>query len=314
MKLFQTLCVGMILLPASSLWSQVDSTSTQPATANSADSSTANSDNSDSRMLTPPPVSGQSYPTSPTSEERSNYLRTGVAFTSAYTDNALGSLIGHPVSDVSYSVYPMLALDETTSRAHAVLNYAPGFTFYQRESGLNSENQNVAINFHYRVSPHVGLSVGDSFQKTSNVFNQPDLTSSALVSGGSQMPNSSVIPPTAETLNNFGNVGVTYQFALTEWSEPAERFPICIFRIRPRFPAFPIQLPREARRFTLTESRKCIMSASPISISGSFPIRPRARVRRRRMRSFSSIPCMHLQNCRCPSSAVRNIPILSSRR
>jgi hypothetical protein len=214
MKLFQTLCVGIILLPTSSLWSQVDSTSTQPATANSTDNSTANSDNSDSRMLTPPPVSGQSYPTSPTSEERSNYLRTGVAFTSAYTDNALGSLIGHPVSDVSYSVYPTLALDETTSRAHAVLNYAPGFTFYQRESGLNSENQNVAINFHYRVSPHVGLSVGDSFQKTSNVFNQPDLTSSAVVSGGSQMPNSSVIPPTAETLNNFGNVGVTYQFAL----------------------------------------------------------------------------------------------------
>ena len=37
-------------------------------------------------MKTPPPVSGQSYPTQVTSEERSNYLRAGVAFTSAYTE------------------------------------------------------------------------------------------------------------------------------------------------------------------------------------------------------------------------------------
>ena len=33
MKLFETICVGMLLLPAASLWSQVDSTSTQPVPA-----------------------------------------------------------------------------------------------------------------------------------------------------------------------------------------------------------------------------------------------------------------------------------------
>jgi hypothetical protein len=115
---------------------------------------------------------------------------------------------------VSYSVFPTLALDETTARAHAVLNYAPGFTFYQRESGLNAANQNASIDFQYRLSPHVTFSVGDSFQKTSNVFNQPDLASATVVSGGAQVPNLSVIPPTADTLNNFGNVGITYQFAL----------------------------------------------------------------------------------------------------
>jgi hypothetical protein len=213
MKLVQTLCVAMILLPTASLWSQVDSTSTQTTTASTTDNSTANSDNTDSRMLTPPPVSGQSYPTSPTSEERSNYLRTGVVFTSAYTDNALGSLTGHPVSDVSYSVYPTLSLDETTSRAHWVLSYAPGFTFYQRESSLNQANQNASINFHYRLSPHVTFSARDGFQKSSNVFDQPDLGSAAEVSGGAQVPNFSVIAPVADQLNNSGNADLTYQFA-----------------------------------------------------------------------------------------------------
>src|SRR5579864_2960235 len=213
MKVFQTICAGLLLLPVSSLWSQVDSTSTQTPVTNSANNTIDNSVVSDSRMLTPPPVSGLSYPTSFSGRERSNYLRGGLTFTSAYTDNAIGPVNGHAVSDVSYSVFPTLALNETTSRAHAVLSYAPGFTFYQRESGLNAENQNASINFQYRLSPHVTFSVGDSFQKTSNVFNQPDPASTTVVSGGAQVPNFSVIPPTAETLNNFGNVGVTYQFA-----------------------------------------------------------------------------------------------------
>lgn len=213
MKLFQKLCVGMMLLPAAFLWAQVDSTSTQPATTNSTDNSANSPDNSDSRMLTPPPVSGQSYPASPTSEERSNYLRAGVVFTGAYTDNALGSLTGSPVSDVSYSVFPTLALDETTSRTHWIFNYAPGFTFYQRESSRNQANQNASIDFHYRLSPHVTLSARDSLQKTSDVFNQPDLGSAAVVSGGAQVPNFSVIAPVADELNNSGNADITFQFA-----------------------------------------------------------------------------------------------------
>ena len=164
-------------------------------------------------MLTPPPVSGQSFPTSSTSEERSNYLRGGMAFTSAYTDNALGSVNGHPVSDVSYSVAPFIALDETTPRLHVASTYAPGFTFYQRESSLNETDQNASINFQYRLSPHVTFSARDGFQKSSNVFNQPDLASAGAVSGGAQEANFSVIAPIADRLSNTGNVGITSQFA-----------------------------------------------------------------------------------------------------
>ena len=207
MKLFQQVCIGLLLLPAATLWSQVDNTPAAPVPALVGPESTSD------QMLTPPPVSGQSFPTSSTSEERSNYLRGGMAFTSAYTDNALGSVNGHPVSDVSYSVAPFIALDETTPRLHVVSTYAPGFTFYQRESSLNETDQNASINFQYRLSPHVTLSARDGFQKSSNVFNQPDLASAGAVSGGTQEANFSVIAPIADRLSNTGNVGITSQFA-----------------------------------------------------------------------------------------------------
>ncbi|MGB7849925.1 MAG: hypothetical protein WCF73_03530, partial [Candidatus Sulfotelmatobacter sp.] len=207
MKLFQQVCIGLLLLPAATLWSQVDNTPAAPVPALVGPESTSD------QMLTPPPVSGQSFPTSSTSEERSNYLRGGMAFTSAYTDNALGSVNGHPVSDVSYSVAPFIALDETTPRLHVVSTYAPGFTFYQRESSLNETDQNASINLQYRLSPHVTLSARDGFQKSSNVFNQPDLASAGAVSGGTQEANFSVIAPIADRLSNTGNVGITSQFA-----------------------------------------------------------------------------------------------------
>src|SRR5579872_606135 len=132
-------------------------------------------------------------------------------------DNVLGGVAGHPISDVSYSVAPMIALDETTPRVHSVLTYAPGFTFYQRNSGLNEADHNASIQFEYRLSPHVTFSARDSFQKSSNVFNQPPaFASGGVVSGGAQSPNFSVIAPVADRLSNSGNVGISYQFALDD--------------------------------------------------------------------------------------------------
>ena len=212
MKLFETISVGLILLAAAPLWSQ-DEQRPVPAPAATGPASDISTNEDADRMQTPPPVSGQSYPTSVTSGERSNYLRGGLAFTSAYTDNAVGSVNGAPVSDVSYSIAPFVALDETTPRLHLGLTYAPGFTFYQRESSLNEADQNLSINFQYRLSPHVTFSARDGFQKSSSVFNQPDFSSAAAVSGGAQEGNFSVIAPIADRLSNSGNVGITYQFA-----------------------------------------------------------------------------------------------------
>ena len=88
MKIISKVCVGLLLLPAACLWAQVDDASTR--------SPQVNSDNGDNRMLTPAPVNGQSYPALYTAGERSNYVRGGMAFSSAYSDNVLGSSTANP--------------------------------------------------------------------------------------------------------------------------------------------------------------------------------------------------------------------------
>jgi hypothetical protein len=220
-KIFRVLPIFLIALP---LWSQADNPPAQPAPTPSAQGNVQDQiqdqtqdqtqDQANDVMLTPPVVSGQSYPTEPTSLERSNYLRGGMSFTSAYGNNALATTNGKPVNEMSYSIAPTVALDETTSRLHSVLTYAPGFTFYQQTSDLNAANQNASIDVQYRLSPHVTLSAKDGLQKSSSIFNQPDLLSLGAVSPGAQEANFSVIPPVADMLRNSGNVGLSYQFAL----------------------------------------------------------------------------------------------------
>jgi hypothetical protein len=210
--------LSLVFLAGLPVWSQDDKPNVvSPAASRPLISVLDNDDTRDDRMLTPPPVSGANYPTSFAAAERSNYLRGGVIFSTAYSDNVLGATTSNPVSDVSYSVWPTIELDETTPRLHMMLNYAPGFTFYQRTSARNEADQTAAIEFEYRLSPHVTFSARDGFQKSSNVFNQPDLGSSVgPVSGGTQGPNVSVIAPLADRLSNNGNAGITYQFAANE--------------------------------------------------------------------------------------------------
>jgi hypothetical protein len=195
------LCLTLALLLAAPLWAQNDSDAngTEPA-----------SPLMDTNMLTPPPVSGQSYPTALGSEERSNFLRYGLSFNSAYSDNTLGG--STPVSDVSYSIWPTIALDQKTTTLHTVLTYAPGFTFYQRSTSRDEADQNFSINVTDRLSPHVTLSAQDGLHKSSSAFNQPDYGSGG-VSGGAGAGNSSVIAPLSPFLNNSGNVGLSYQMA-----------------------------------------------------------------------------------------------------
>jgi hypothetical protein len=211
----------MSMLGSMPVWSQTDNvTPQQPVPAMVGVNNSAapevdiyNPASSGDHMITPPPVSGQTYPTALTSEVRSNFLRAGLSFMSAYSDNVLGTTNGHAQSDISYTVAPMVALDESTSRLHYLLMYAPGFTFYQRISYRNEADHNASIAFEYRLSPHVTLSANDGFQRSSNVLNQPLDLASAVVSGGPQGANFSVIAPVADLLSNSGNIGLSYQFA-----------------------------------------------------------------------------------------------------
>ena len=54
----------------------------------------------DSQMMTPPPVSSQSYPTEVGAEVRSNYLRAGLSFATAYIDNRYAGS-GNPIAETT---------------------------------------------------------------------------------------------------------------------------------------------------------------------------------------------------------------------
>lgn len=212
--------LSIVLMNGVSLWSQVNAAPDTPAVPPTTETAAAQTTDmaqtpatDETRMQTPPPVSGAAYPTAYTAEQKSNYLRGGLTFTTSYSDNVLGGVTAHPVSDVSYSIFPNIALDQTTARLHWILSYSPGFTFYQRVSSRNQANENVSIDFRYRLSPHVTLSLRDSFQKSSSVLDQPGFAPGGPVTGGLQGVGIAVIAPLADQLNNNGNAEITYQFS-----------------------------------------------------------------------------------------------------
>ncbi len=164
-------------------------------------------------MLTPPPISSQAYPTVVGSEVRSNYLTAGLIFTTAYNDNVLEGASTTPIGDVTYSIWPTIALNRTTPRQQWALTYTPGFTFYQHTTALNAADQNANFNFQYRLSQHVTVSLNDSFQQSSNVFSQPNSISGAPISGSSQSAPTEVLAPYADRISNVANVGLSYQFS-----------------------------------------------------------------------------------------------------
>jgi hypothetical protein len=99
--MFTRICLSLTLFAAMPVWSQVNPNSTAPA---------ADPD-SEERMQTPPPVSGEAYPIAVGSEKRSNYLYAGIIVNTAYDDNVLASTGTKPVSDTSYSIRPTITLD-----------------------------------------------------------------------------------------------------------------------------------------------------------------------------------------------------------
>jgi hypothetical protein len=163
------------------------------------------------RMLTPPPVSGEDYPTTVGSQARSNYLAAGLTFVGAYDDNVIVGNGTTPIDDGIYSILPTIALNRITPRQQLTLQFSPGFTFYQNTSELNAAYQTAALSFQYRLSQHATISLSDSFQKSSNVFDQLHPLLGGTPSGSTQPSHAEVVAPYANQLNNVANAILSYQ-------------------------------------------------------------------------------------------------------
>ena len=166
-----------------------------------------------SRMVTPTPVGGEGYSMEfATETPRTNYITGGLNFTSAYDDNVASNGTS-PISDVSYTIWPTIGLDQTRSHLSWNFLYSPGFTFYQKETALNQANQNASLGLQYRLSPHVTLSVFDTFQKTSDALSQSGQNPANSGIGGVLNTPVTVIAPVADQISNSGAVSISYQFA-----------------------------------------------------------------------------------------------------
>lgn len=159
-------------------------------------------------MLTPPPVNGDAYSTAVGSEMRRNYLRAGLIVTTAHTDNVLGYAT-NPVSDVSYSIYPTVAIDRTSTRVQLMFSYSPGFTIYQQTSRLDQTDQDLNLNLGYRLSPHVTATIRDYLRQTSSVLGPIPL--SGGISDSPQPPVTPVIGPIGNQISNNAGAELTDQ-------------------------------------------------------------------------------------------------------
>lgn len=163
-------------------------------------------------MRTPPPVSGEAYPTATGFEARSNYLRAGLTITPAYNDNVLPSAGSTAICDMTYSISPTLALDHVTPRLHQTLTYTPAITIYEHTSALNDLDQALSINYVYRMSQHSSVSMRDYFYKSSNVFNRPYSVTGTPIDGSPLATPQGIIAPWQNALGNTASGEVSYQY------------------------------------------------------------------------------------------------------
>jgi hypothetical protein len=194
--MFIRVCL-IVLLTAPTIWSQVDAGAAPAA---------------EEPMATPSPVNVEGPSLAFVAEqEHTNYLRGGLSLSSAYDDGLLTST--GAASDISYSVQPSVAIEETGARLHWSLFYSPGFTFYQRNTSLNQSDHDLTADLRYRLSPHVTLTFRDGLTKSSAFSSHFNPNPIGAETGILQSPNQSVISPIADTISNNADGQITYQFS-----------------------------------------------------------------------------------------------------
>lgn len=143
--------------------------------------------------------------------QQSNYISGGVSLGTTFDDNALNTTSGR-ISNLAYSFFPLIALDQTRSRLKWKLNYAGGVVLNENLSTSNQASHNLNLEGKYRLSPHVSLLVRDHFIRTTGFYDHINQDITALSGGLLQRPNQFVITPFAEQTGNIASAQVDYQF------------------------------------------------------------------------------------------------------
>ncbi len=141
--------------------------------------------------------------------ERSNSLSGGISVGVGYDDNALLSS-GEQTGNATFSVFPSIAIEQSTSRVKYSLNYGAGLTVNQRLSNQNQGAQNLSFDSEFRLSPHVSLRAAEYFSLSTGIFS-PSFGSA--FQPGTAVANGTLITPLANTRSSQTVVETNYHFA-----------------------------------------------------------------------------------------------------
>lgn len=163
------------------------------------------------QMLTPPPVSGLSYPSEVGADHITNYVQLGLTFAGSYVNNLYAGTTTKPLAEKTFSILPTISLDETRAIQHLRLTYHPGFTFYSPTSGLNEIDQSANVTYQRQLSPHSNISLDDEFRDSSTGLGPGYAGGGSSISGGSLVSTPGVIPPFAQRLENTSGAQWSWQ-------------------------------------------------------------------------------------------------------
>lgn len=144
--------------------------------------------------------------------ERSNYLSGGVNIGAGYDENAFLTSSGQ-VGNTTFSVFPNIAIEQSTSRMRWDLGYAAGLTVNQRLSNQNQASQNLRFDSEFRLSPHVNLRGAEYFSMTTGTFGAGAGSDFQPGPGGS---NGTLITPLANSRSSQTVLETNYHFALKD--------------------------------------------------------------------------------------------------
>lgn len=160
------------------------------------------------KMPMPPFVTITPFPILEDTGDMSNVLSGGVGVTPQYNWNLIPDTSGAPIDDMSYSISPQISLDQTSPRLHDRWTYRQGLTIYQQTETRNNADEDALVDFQYRATRHTTLSLTDSFQKSSNVFDQYNTLPGTPISLMGDLPT-----PLASRLVNSASGGYSYQYS-----------------------------------------------------------------------------------------------------
>jgi hypothetical protein len=142
--------------------------------------------------------------------ERVNLLSGGMTLSNSYDNNAFATS-GDQISNLGLMVNPSLSIVEERTRTLWTLNYNPGFLWNQRLTSRFQQDQNLDLNFQYRLTERLSTRIHSSFIDQSTSFKE--LNENPLLPGGNLLnqPNQSITTPLSTQLTNVSDIDVMDQ-------------------------------------------------------------------------------------------------------